>query len=208
MAGAGILARAWAHPAVKPVVFAASLAPALGLTVGAVTGTLGPNPAEALVRGTGDWALRMLWVTLALTPLRRVTGWNGLARLRRMAGLFAAFYAGLHLAAYAWLDMGLDLPAMLQDLPKRPFVLVGALALMLMLPLVATSSDRAIRWLGAARWRALHRSTYVIAVLVLLHFLWMRSAKNDLDEVVVHALLLALLFAERLWHAARPRLRR
>lgn len=205
MAGALGLARAWAHPAVKPAVFVASAAPALWLLVGALAGTLGANPAETLVRGSGDWALRMLWLTLAISPLRRATGWHALARLRRMTGLFSAFYAALHLLAYAWLDMGLDLHAMLQDLPRRPFVLVGALALLLMLPLAATSSDAAIRRLGAARWRTLHRSVHAVAVLALLHFLWMRTAKNDLADVLVHGLLLAAMFGERLWHASHRR---
>ena len=127
--------------------------------------------------------LRFLCLTLAVTPLRQWTGWTALARLRRMLGLFAFFYGVLHFLCYAWLDMGFDPAAIVRDIPKRPFVLVGTLALLLMLPLAATSFNRAIRALGAARWRRLHRLVYAVVLLGLLHFFWMRSAKNDFAEV-------------------------
>jgi sulfoxide reductase heme-binding subunit YedZ len=193
------------HPAAKPLVFLAALVPFAMLVWGAAADTLGPNPAEALIRGTGDWTLRLLCLTLAVTPLRTIFGWPALARLRRMLGLFALFYAGWHFLAFAWLDMGFDLDAILKDIAKRPFILVGTAALALMLPLGATSFNRAIRWLGAARWQALHRAVYAIALLAVLHFFWMRAGKNDFAEVGVYAAVVALLLGWRLAQARRRR---
>lgn len=193
------------HRAAKPLVFAACLLPALNLLHGAATNALGANPAETLIRSSGDWTLRMLWLTLAITPLRQWTGWPGWARLRRMLGLFTFFYAALHFLAFAWLDMGLSLAAIVRDIGKRPFILVGSVALLLMLPLAATSFNRAIRRLGAARWQRLHRLVYAIALLALLHFFWMRSGKNDFGEVAIYGALLAVLLGARLLHAARRR---
>jgi len=193
------------HPAVKPLLFLLSLGPFAYLLGAAFTDGLGANPAEALTRGTGDWTLRFLCLTLAVTPLRRWTGWTALARWRRMLGLYTAFYGLLHFLCYAWLDMGFDLPDIVRDIPKRPFVLVGSLALLLMLPLAATSFDAAVRRLGAARWRALHRLVYASALLGLLHFFWMRSAKNNFAEVGVYAAVLAVLLGWRLWDGRRRR---
>jgi sulfoxide reductase heme-binding subunit YedZ len=193
------------HRAAKPLLFVLASGPFLWLLYGAVTDGLGPNPAEALTRGTGDWVLRFLCLTLAVTPLRRWTGWTALARLRRMLGLFAFFYGLLHLLCYAWLDMGFDVSAIVRDIPKRPFVLVGSLAMLLMLPLAATSFNQALRALGAARWRRLHRLVYATALLGLLHFFWMRSAKNNFGEVAGYAAILALLLGWRLWAAWRKR---
>ena len=158
------------HPAAKPLLFVAALLPFASLLHGALTDTLGPNPAEALIRGTGDWVLRFLCLTLAVTPLRVAWRRPALARFRRMLGLYAFFYGVLHFLAYAWLDMGFDPAAIARDIPKRPFALVGFAALLLMLPLAATSFDRAIKALGAARWQALHRLVYAIVLLGLLHF--------------------------------------
>jgi sulfoxide reductase heme-binding subunit YedZ len=201
LSGDAALDRLLRHPAAKPWVFLAALGPLAWLVWGAATDGLGANPAEALIRGTGDWTLRMLCLTLTVTPLRHWTGWHALARLRRMLGLFSAFYALLHFVSYAWLDMGLEVGDILLDIAKRPFILVGSAALLLMLPLVATSVDRAVRVLGGRRWRALHRSVHAIALLGLLHFFWMRAGKNDFDEVAVYALVLALLLGWRLWKA-------
>jgi sulfoxide reductase heme-binding subunit YedZ len=131
--------------------------------------------------------------------LRQLAGWPALLRLRRMLGLFAFFYGVLHFLCFAWLDMGLDLDAILKDIPKRPFILVGTAALLLMLPLAATSFNRAIRALGAARWRRLHQAVYAIVLLGLLHFFWMRSAKNTFGEWSVYAAIVALLLGWRLW---------
>ena len=186
------------HPAAKPLLFLLCLVPAAHLLWGAVTNTLGANPAEALIRGTGDWVLRFLCITLAVTPLREGFGLTGLARLRRMLGNFAFVYGVLHFLCYAWLDMGLDLLAIWNDIPKRPFVLVGTLALLLMAPLAATSLNRAIKALGAARWKRLHQAVYAIAGLGLLHFFWMRAGKNDFGEWAVYALLIAALLGWRL----------
>ena len=198
------------HPAAKPVLFVLALLPFAQLLTGAVLNTLGPNPAEALVRGTGDWVLRFLCITLAITPLREWTGFSALARFRRMAGLFAFFYGVLHFLCYAWLDMGLVFGDIVRDIPKRPFILVGTLALLLMVPLAATSFNRAIKALGAARWKALHRSVYAIVLLGLLHFFWMRAAKQNFGEWTVYAVLVAALLGWRLrgLRGSRPALAR
>lgn len=185
-------------PALKPVLFVLALLPLARLVLGAVTETLGPNPAEALIRGSGDWTLRLLCLTLAVTPLRQWTGWHALARLRRMLGLFTFFYGVLHFLCFAWLDQGFELDAIVKDIAKRPFILVGSAALLLMLPLAATSFNRAIRALGPARWQALHRAVYAVALLALLHFFWMRAAKNDFAEWSVYALVLGVLLGWRL----------
>jgi sulfoxide reductase heme-binding subunit YedZ len=188
------------HPAAKPLLFVAALVPFAWLLYGAFADTLGPNPAEALIRSTGDWTLRGLCLTLAVTPLRQCTGQAALARFRRMLGLFTFFYVVLHFLAYAWLDMGFDPQAIVRDIPKRPFALVGFAGLLLMLPLAATSFNRAIKALGARRWQALHRAVYAIAGLGLLHFFWMRAAKQNFAEVAVYAAILAVLLGWRLWH--------
>ena len=182
----------------KPLLFVLALAPFFWLLYGAIANTLGANPAEALIRSTGDWTLRFLCLTLAITPLRQLTGWHALARLRRMLGLYTFFYGVLHFLCFAWLDMGFELTAILNDIPKRPFILVGTTALLLMLPLAATSFNRAIKTLGAKRWQALHRSVYAVALLALLHFFWMRAGKNDFAEWSVYAAVMAVLLGWRL----------
>lgn len=197
------IGRALRHPAAKPLLFIVCLAPFAALLYGALANTLGPNPAEALIRGSGDWVLRFLCLSLAVTPFREVFGRPELARFRRLLGLFAFFYAVLHFLCYAWLDMGLDIDAIAGDIPKRPFALVGFAALLLMLPLAATSFNRAIRALGAARWQALHRTVYAVALLGLLHFFWMRAAKNRFAEVAVYAAVIGLLLGWRLWRSGR-----
>lgn len=190
--------KALLHPAAKPLLFLACLLPFASLFHGAATGTLGANPAEALIRSLGDWTLRLLCLTLAVTPVRTWTGWHALARFRRMLGLYAFFYGMLHLLAYAWFDMGFYIDEIVRDIVKRPFILVGFTALVLMLPLAATSFNRAIKALGAARWQRLHRLVYLVAGLGLLHFFWMRSGKNDFAEVAVYAAILGVLLGWRL----------
>jgi sulfoxide reductase heme-binding subunit YedZ len=200
------------HRAAKPLVFALCLIPLALLVWGAVMNTLGANPAEALLRGTGLWSLRMLCLVLLVTPLRKASGWAALARWRRMLGLFMFFYASLHFLAYAWLDMGFDLNAIVRDLPKRPFALVGFIAYLALIPLAATSFNRAIRWLGAPRWQRLHKLVYAIALLALLHFLWTRSSKHRYGEVLIYGGVIAVLLASRLatlrtaWAGWRARL--
>jgi sulfoxide reductase heme-binding subunit YedZ len=190
-------------PAAKPLLFALCLLPLAWLVYGAFADTLGPNPAEALIRSSGDWTLRFLCLTLAVTPLREWTKWSALARLRRMLGLYTFFYATLHFLCFAWLDMGFDVDAIVKDIGKRPFILVGTAALLLMAPLAATSFNRAIRALGAARWQALHRLVYAVALLGILHFFWMRAAKHDFAEWSVYATIVAVLLGWRLWKRAR-----
>ena len=197
------LLRAW----VKPLVFVACLAPLAWLVVAAASNALGANPAEALIRSLGEWALRFLCLALAVTPLRQLTGQPALARLRRMVGLWAFAYALLHLLAYAWLDRGLEWSELLADIAQRPFILVGTLAWGLLLLLALTSFDAAIRWLGGKRWRALHRAVYLVAPLALLHFYWMRAGKRNWLEVGVYALVLGLLLGWRAYSAWRARRR-
>ena len=191
------------RPGAKVVVFLLCLLPFAWLLRGAVlsvmgTNVLGANPAEALIRATGDWTLRFLCITLAVTPLRELTGQTAIARFRRMLGLFTFFYGSVHFLCYSWLDMGLVWGDIVRDIAKRPFILVGTSALLLMLPLAATSFNRAIKSLGAARWRALHRAVYAVALLGLLHFFWMRSAKSNYAELAVYAAIIAALLGWRL----------
>ena len=198
------LTRALLHPAAKAVLFLLCLAPLGWLVYAAAANQLGANPAEALIRRLGDWTLRGLWLTLAITPLRELTGLAALARLRRMLGVFSFTYASLHLLAYGWLDMGLDLPDIATDIAKRPFILMGFAAWALMLPLAATSFNRAIKALGAKRWQALHKAVYAVGVISLLHFIWMRAGKHNFAEPAVYGVILAALLG---WRVAR-RLRR
>lgn len=191
-------------PWVKPLLFAVCLLPLAHLVWGATANTLGANPAEALIRSTGDWTLRFLCITLAVTPLRQWGGlWWGnvrfapLARFRRMLGLFAFFYATLHMLAYGWLDMGLVLSDIVKDIIKRPFILVGFSALVLLLPLAATSFNAAVKALGAKRWQMLHKLVYLIVGLGLLHFWWMRAGKNDFAEPSIYIAIVAALMAAR-----------
>ena len=193
------------HPAAKPLLFVLCLLPFAWLFYGAYANTLGANPAEALIRSTGDWTLRFLCITLAVTPLRVWTNQPALARFRRMLGLFAFFYVVLHFLAYSWLDMGFDLDAIVRDIPKRPFALVGFTAFLLMIPLAATSFNRAIKALGAKRWQRLHQLVYATVLLGLLHFFWMRAAKNNFAEVAVYAAVLTVLLG---WRVRRKLLER
>jgi sulfoxide reductase heme-binding subunit YedZ len=188
------LLQSWA----KPGLFLLCLLPAMWMIYGAFTDHLGANPAEALLRSTGDWTLRALCLVLCVTPLRTVTGVSSLARMRRMLGLFVYLYALLHLLAYAWFDMGFEVVDIAKDIAKRPFILVGFAAFLLLTPLTLTSFNRAIKALGAKRWQALHRLVYVVAILALLHFFWMRAGKNNFAEVVVYALILGTLLGWRL----------
>ena len=189
----------------KPLAFVLGLLPLIWLVMAAVFDWLGANPPEALERSTGDWTLRMLCVVLAITPLRTMAGLPPLARFRRMAGLFVYFYAVLHLLAYSWFDMGFDLADIAKDIVKRPFILVGFTAVLLLTPLALTSFNRAIKALGGQRWQMLHRLIYVVAVLAVVHFFWMRAGKNDFAEVAVYALILSSLLGWRVAQAFKKR---
>ncbi len=179
----------------KPLVFALCLVPLALLVWQVATNTLGPNAVEAVLHRTGDWALRLLLVTLAVTPVRRLTGLGWLLRFRRMLGLFAFFYVVLHLAVYLVLDRALVWDEIVTDLAKRPYIMVGFAAFVLLVPLAVTSTRGWVRRLGR-RWQLLHRSVYLIAVLGVLHFLWL--VKADLLEPLIYAAILAVLLAFRM----------
>lgn len=187
------------HRFAKPLVFGLSLLPFCWLLYAAITNQLGANPAEALSRSTGDWTLRFLCLVLAVTPLRVITQTPALARFRRMLGLFVYFYVSLHLLSYSWFDMGFELADMAKDIAKRPFILVGFSAFVLLTPLALTSFNRAIKTLGAKRWQLLHKLVYVVAGLAILHFFWMRAGKNNFAEVYVYTGILGTLLGWRLF---------
>jgi sulfoxide reductase heme-binding subunit YedZ len=184
-------------PILRAVVFVAALLPALRLVLWPILDLAGANPIEFVTRSSGTWALALLCATLAMTPLRRLTGWPHWLRLRRMLGLYTFFYACLHVATWVWLDQWFDLPGMLRELIERPYLTVGALAFALMLPLALTSTDAMIRRLGR-RWGLLHRLIHPIALLAILHFAWHKSPKNDYAEVAVYAAVILVLLALRL----------
>ena len=180
---------------IKLFVFVLALLPAAGLAGGLFTGGLGANPVEALTHSTGEWALRFLLLTLAVTPLRRLTGYGSLIRLRRMLGLFAFFYAALHLSTYVALDQFFDAAAIVKDVVKRPYITAGFLGFVLMAPLAATSTAGMIRRLGGRRWQQLHRLVYPCAIAAVVHFLWL--VKADLTEPLLYAGVLTALLGYR-----------
>ena len=180
---------------VKPAIFVLALVPAGLLVRGLLQGELGVNPAETLQLETGIWALRFLLASLAITPLRRLFGWNRLVQYRRMLGLFAFFYATLHLLTYVVLDRYFDWSGVVADVAKRPFITFGMLAFVLMIPLAITSTKGWIRRLGR-RWQALHRLVYLAAIAASLHFIW--KVKVVIGEPVYYAVILGVLLAIRL----------
>ena len=186
----------------KPVLFLVCLLPLVILTAStfSVAGLgLGANPIEALLHEFGRWGLKFLLLTLAITPLRRWTGWNWLIRFRRMLGLFAFFYILLHFVVYAVLDQGLDMAVIIEDVLKRPYITLGMAALLMLVPLAVTSTKGMMRRLGK-RWQRLHRLVYVIAILGVWHFYW--QVKLDTLDATVYALILAGLLGTRV-HLAR-----
>ena len=199
------LARALLHPAAKPLLFVAALLPFAWLFYGALTDHLGANPAQYLDRATGDWTLRFLCLTLAVTPVRVTFKLPTLQRFRRMLGLFTYFYVVLHLIAYSWFDQGFDVPEIAKDIAKRPFILVGFTCFVLLTPLALTSFNRAVKAMGVKRWQMLHRLVYAVAPLAILHFFWMRAAKHDFAEVALYAAILAFLLGWRVREAVRKR---
>src|SRR3954469_20883979 len=186
----------------KIVLFLAALVPVALLVRGALTGTLGVNPAETIQLQTGRWALKFLLLSLAVTPVRRLTGWNVVIQFRRMLGLFAFFYATLHLSAYWAFDLGFAFDTIVTDILKRPFIALGFSAFLLLLPLAVTSTKGWIRRLGK-RWTQLHRLVYVAAVLAVLHFAW--KVKVFTGDPVIYAAILAALLAFRVFWFVRSR---
>jgi sulfoxide reductase heme-binding subunit YedZ len=192
---------------IKALLFALALLPFMRLAVFTVTDQLGANPIEFITRNTGDWTLYFLCITLAVTPLRRLTKWNWLIKVRRMLGLFAFFYAVLHFTTFLWFDHFFDLNEMWKDVVKRPFITVGFIAFLLLIPLAATSTNAMVRRLGAKRWQWLHRAIYVIAPLGILHFWWMKAGKNDFAEPILMGAIVVLLLLMRIyWKVMQPRL--
>jgi len=193
------------HPAAKPLVFLLCLWPFASLLSGALMEQLGANPAETLIRSTGEWSLRFLCLGLMVTPVRTLLNAPVLARFRRMLGLFAYFYVVCHLLSYGWFDMGFYLGDIFRDIVKRPFILVGFAAFLLLTPLAATSFHGAVRALGGLWWQRLHRVVYAVALLAILHFFWMRAGKRDYGEVLVYAAIVFVLLGWRVWQAWRRR---
>jgi methionine sulfoxide reductase heme-binding subunit len=198
----------WIVPA-KVAVFIALLFPLARIVLLGVTGGLGANPIEFITRSTGLWTLVYLCITLAVTPVRRLTGVTALARFRRMIGLYAFFFAVLHFTTYIWFDKWFDVAAMLKDIGKRPFITVGFAAFVLLIPLAVTSPKAMVRKLGR-RWQTLHRTIYLVAALAILHFWWMKAGKHDLALPKIYGAIVIVLLGWRVmaWlktRAARSR---
>jgi sulfoxide reductase heme-binding subunit YedZ len=190
---------------VKLVIFVVALLPLLRLIERGVHDNLSANPLEFITRATGDWAIYFLCLTLLITPLRRLTQMSWLLRLRRLLGLYVFFYAVLHFLCFLWFDHFFDLEEMGKDILKRPFIAVGFTALVLLVPLAATSTDRMMRQLGRW-WGRLHRLIYAVALLAVLHFWWMKLGKNNLLEPMIIVLVMLLLLGSRLiflWRSRR-----
>ena len=188
----------------KPAIFVLSLIPFVRLFVLGFQDRLGANPIEFVTHSTGFWALTFICITLSVTPLRRLTGWQHLVRLRRMLGLFAFFYASAHLLTYVWFDQWFSLEEIAKDIWKRPFITVGFAAFVLLVPLAITSTNRMIRRLGR-RWSQLHRLVYLIAMLGVAHFWWLKEDKNDLSEPWLYAGIVSALLLFRLLYPAWQR---
>jgi sulfoxide reductase heme-binding subunit YedZ len=184
---------------VKAALFMLALLPFVRLVVFALTDRLGANPIEFITRNTGDWTLYFLCITLAVTPLRRLSKWNWLIKLRRMLGLFAFFYAAMHFTTFLWFDHFFELDEMLKDVVKRPFITVGFTAFVLLIPLAATSTNGMIKRLGARRWQGLHRAIYLIAPLGILHFWWMKAGKSDFAQPILFGTIVGLLLLMRVY---------
>lgn len=190
----------------KRLLFVLCLMPLARLVLFAFTGGLGANPIEFVIRSLGDWAITFLLVTLSVTPLRRLTGWNSLIRVRRMLGLFAFFYASLHFLFYVGVDQFFDFGAIVQDIVKRPFITLGFACLLALIPLAVTSTNAMQRRLGGKRWVRLHRLVYGIALGGVLHYWWM--VKRDITVPLIYGLLLIVLLGVRLAWRAQARFSR
>jgi sulfoxide reductase heme-binding subunit YedZ len=191
----------------KPALFIVSLVPFLRLFVLAFQDRLGANPIEFITHSTGFWALTFLCLTLVVTPLRRLSGWQAVIRLRRMLGLFAFFYALAHFVTYLWFDQWFSLEEIAKDIWKRPFITVGFAAFVLLIPLAVTSTNRMMRRLGR-RWVQLHRLVYPIVILGVLHFWWLKQDKNDLTEPTWFSVAVLVLLMFRLLYPLWQRIAR
>jgi len=188
-------------PQLKTLCFLLSLLPLAWLFYGAYQQQLGANPIEYIIRDLGTWGLTFLLITLAITPLRRLTRWNWLLRFRRMFGLFAFFYVVLHFTSYIWWDQFFDWHAIWKDVLKRPFITVGFAAFLMLIPLAVTSTNNMIKRLGARRWQLLHRLVYVIATCGVVHYWWL--VKRDITKPFIYAVVLAALLGFRLVYKYR-----
>ena len=188
---------------IKSVVFLIALSPACWLTYAAFTENLGANPIQAITWETGVWTLRFVAATLAITPLRRLTGWNWLIKFRRMLGLFAFFYGTLHFFTWFWLDQFFDWNGMVKDVLKRPFITVGFTAFVLMIPLALTSTTGWIRRLGGKRWNRLHQLIYVTAILGVVHYYWL--VKADTQRPIRYGVIIGILLLARLAYTLRQK---
>lgn len=190
----------------KPIIFVLCLAPLAYLAEGALSNTLSANPIDDITKETGIWTLRFLMITLAVTPLRKISGWSQLSRFRRMFGLYAFFYGCLHFTTYIYLDKFFDLDEILADIAKRPFITIGFAAFSIMIPLAITSTDRITKWVGGKRWQLLHRLVYVSAICGVIHYLWL--VKADTSRPLTYGAILAVLLGYRLWDYLKPRIAR
>ncbi len=184
---------------VKWGVFIAASLPFLRLVIAANFDGLGANPLEFITRNTGDWTLYFLCITLAITPARKLLQWHWLIRLRRMLGLFSFFYAACHFLTFLWFDHFFEIEEMWRDVIKRPFITVGFIAFVMLIPLALSSSNWAIRKIGGKPWQLLHRAVYVIVPLGVLHYVWMRAGKNNFTQPIVLGAMVALLLGMRLY---------
>ena len=184
---------------VKWGVFIAASLPFLRLVIAAIYDGLGANPLEFITRNTGDWTLYFLCISLAITPARKLLQWHWLIRLRRMLGLFSFFYAACHFLTFLWFDHFFEIEEMWRDVIKRPFITVGFIAFVMLIPLALSSSNWAIRKMGGKTWQLLHRVVYVIAPLGVLHYVWMRDGKNNFTQPMVFGAIVALLLGMRLY---------
>ena len=185
---------------IKAAVFVLALVPLLRMVYLTVTGQL-VEPLEFITRGTGDWTLYFLCITLAVTPLRRLTKWNWLIKLRRMLGLYMFFYGFLHFMTFLWFDHFFDFAEMWKDVLRRPFITVGFIAFVLLIPLAVTSTNAMVKRLGGKRWQWLHRLIYVIAPLAILHFWWMKAGKHNFTEPIIYGTILGVLLLMRVYWA-------
>ena len=183
----------------KIAIFLAALIPLEGLAWKALHGGLGANPIEVITHSTGDWTLRLVLITLAVTPLRRLTGQYWLIGIRRMVGLFAFSYGILHLTTYIWLDKFFDVHEMVKDIAKRPFITIGFSAFVLMIPLAATSTAWSIRRLGGKNWQLLHRLIYLTGILGVIHYIWLVKADKRKPLEYGAVLFVLLLYRLGVW---------